>query len=164
MPRTCTVCAHDERHLINVALVRRAPYRAIALQHGVSKDALARHSREHLPELLVKATRSVEAANADDLLSRVEALWGEALAVLEAAKGEHDHRIVLAAIDRAGRQLELLGRLRGELRDTTVNLHFHPEWLELRAVIVGALEPHPEAREAVAAAIAARSGGSPGGT
>ncbi len=150
MPRTCTICGHDERHSINVALVQREPYRSIAVRYDVSKGALQRHSREHLPELLVKATQALEVADADELLARVEDLYTEAKAVLEAAKGEHDHRIVLAAIDRAGRQLELLARLRGELNDQpTINLHLHPEWVELRASIVAALEPYPEARYAI---------------
>jgi hypothetical protein len=39
-----------------------------------------------------------------------------------------------------------------------INLVLSPEWLELRALIVGALEPHPEAREAVVHAIAPREG------
>jgi hypothetical protein len=156
VPRTCTICAHDQRHSINVALVQREPYRAVARQYGVSRDALARHSREHLPKLLVKASRSVEAADADDLLARVEELFGEAKAVLEAAKGEHDYRIVLAAIDRAGRQLELLARLRGELNEQAINLHLHPEWVSLKTVIVAALAPHPEARAAIMRALAAR--------
>ena len=29
MPRTCTVCSHDEAHVINVALVQRDSYRKI---------------------------------------------------------------------------------------------------------------------------------------
>jgi hypothetical protein len=34
-----------------------------------------------------------------------------------------------------------------------VNLNVSPEWLELRAVIVTALEPHPEAMGAVVDAL-----------
>jgi hypothetical protein len=48
----------------------------------------------------------------------------------------------------------LLAKLLGELDERpVVNLTLSPEWLELRAVIIGALEPHPEAREAVVRAI-----------
>jgi hypothetical protein len=44
----------------------------------------------------------------------------------------------------------LLGKLAGELDERpVVNLNASPEWLELRAVIVGALEPHPAAHRAV---------------
>ena len=34
-----------------------------------------------------------------------------------------------------------------------VNLNVSPEWLELRTVIVTALEPHPEAMSAVVGAL-----------
>jgi hypothetical protein len=121
----------------------------------VSTGALQRHSKQHIPELLVKARLAIERSGADDLLARIEELFAEAKEVLEAAKEAADHRVVLAAIDRASRQLELLGRLRGELNDgTTVNIVSNPQWLELRTIIVQALNPHPSAREDVVRAIA----------
>ena len=39
-----------------------------------------------------------------------------------------------------------------------VNLNVSPEWLELRAVIVGALAPHPEALGAVVGALEGADG------
>jgi hypothetical protein len=53
--RTCTICGHEQRHDIEVAVIRRDSYRAIARRFSVSKDALGRHAREHLPEALVRA-------------------------------------------------------------------------------------------------------------
>jgi hypothetical protein len=150
--RTCTICSHDEHHAINVALVRPdRSYRAIAGQYAVSKTALQRHSREHIPQLLAKASQAIERGDADDLLARVEDLFEEAKEVLETAKETADHRIVLAAIDRASRQLELLGRLRGELNEGAhVNILVRsPEWITVRAALLEALTPHPEARVAV---------------
>jgi hypothetical protein len=160
LARTCTICSHDEHHAINVALVRPdRSYRAIAGQFAVSKTALQRHSREHIPQLLVKASEAIERGNADELLARVEDLFKEAKEVLEAAKEAADHRIVLAAIDRASRQLELLGRLRGELNEQPiVNLHLHPEYIEARTLIIRALEPYPQAQTAVVAALRASTG------
>ena len=154
MPRRCTICDHVERHAINVALVQRDSYRHIASYYDVSTRALQRHSQKHLPKLLVEASRGVEVANADDLLAKVEELRLKAMDVLTQAEEAHDHRIVLAAIDRASKQLELLAKLLGEISDAPqVNIHLHPEWIELRTVIVGALEAHPEARGAVLRAI-----------
>ena len=152
--RSCTICSHDETHAINVALVHREPYRHIASRWDVTTGALQRHSREHLPELLVKATHAAEVADADDLLARVEELFAEAKGVLEAAKDARDHRVVLQAIDRASRQLELLGRLRGELNEQPViTIINHPEYIEARTLIVQALEPYPQARMAVVRAL-----------
>jgi hypothetical protein len=57
--------------------------------------------------------------------------------------------------------LELLGKLAGELDERpVVNLNVSAEWLELRAVIVGALEPYSEARGAVLRAIEGSGNGS----
>ena len=55
------------------------------------------------------------------------------------------------------KQVELLAKLSGELQqEGTVNLHLNPEWVELRTVIVQALDPYPEAKTAIVRAIAAR--------
>jgi hypothetical protein len=143
-----------------VALVHRDPYRTIADRYGLSQSALKRHSKEHIPQLLVKAKQATEVADADDLLARVEELFEEAKEVLEAAKDTHDLRVVLAAIDRASRQLELLGRLRGELNEQPVfNIITHPEYVEARTLIVEALAPYPEAKDAVARALENGTGG-----
>ena len=114
MPRECTVCAHDLTHEINVALVQPgASNRRIASQYGVTERAIRNHRTEHIPELLLKASQATEAARADELLAQVEELRLKAMTVLEEAEEAHDHRMVLAAIDRASKQLELLAHLLG---------------------------------------------------
>jgi hypothetical protein len=154
MPRSCTVCTHDEGHAINVALVQRVPYRDIARQYGVSKDALSRHLRDHVPQQLVKASEALEAADADDLLEQVRGLQARTLNILEAAETSREHRTALAAIRETRSNLELLAKLLGELDERPqVNILASSEWLELRTVIVGALEPYSEARGAVLQAI-----------
>ena len=84
-------------------------------------------------------------AHADDLLEQVRDLQVRTFAVLEAAEASEQHRTALSAIREARGNLELLAKLLGELDDRpTVNVLISPEWLELRAVIVGALEPYSE--------------------
>lgn len=61
--------------------------------------------------------------------------------------------LVLKTAGRLQPQIELLAKLIGELDERPVNILVSPEWLELRAVIVGALQPHEEARSAVLGAI-----------
>ncbi len=155
MARTCTVCVHDERHAIDVALVQRDPYRHIAARYSVSTGALQRHTREHIPELLAKAKDAVEVAEADSLLSRVEGLYKRTEAILEAAERSGEWSTALGAIRECRGNLELLGRVTKELQDTpTFNLTLNPEYLEVRALIVQALDPYPDARRAVAEALA----------
>ena len=154
MPRRCTVCDHDEHHAINVALVQRESYRDIAGRYGVSKSALSRHTQEHLPKLLVKAKDAVEVAEADSLLARIEALQSKTLAALEAVEEERNYPVLLGAVREARANLELIGRVTKELEATpTLNIHLNPQWVELRTVIVGALEPYSEARGAVLRAL-----------
>ena len=154
MPRRCTVCDHPDSHSIDGALVTGAPYRSVAKRFGLSESAVYRHKTEHLPTHLLKAREVEEAARADDLLDQVSNLQAHALGILERAEKAGDLRTALAAISQARGNLELLGKLAGELDERpVVNLNVSPEWLELRAVIVGALEPYSEARGAVLRAI-----------
>jgi hypothetical protein len=154
MPRRCTVCDHSEIHSIDEALVSGAPYRSVAKRFKLSESAVYRHKTEHLPAHLLKAREVEEAARADDLLDQVRNLQTHALDILERAEKAGDLRTALAAISQARGNLELLGKLAGELDERpVVNLNVSPEWLELRAVIVGTLEPHPAAHGAVLRAL-----------
>jgi hypothetical protein len=154
MPRRCTVCGHLESHSIDEALVNGTAYRSVAKRFELSESAVYRHKIEHLPAHLLKAREAEETARADDLLDQVRYLQAHALDILERAEKAGDLRTALAAISQARGNLELLGKLAGELDERpVVNLNVSPQWLELRAVIVGALEPHPAAHRAVLGAL-----------
>jgi hypothetical protein len=160
MPRRCTVCDHPQRHNIDETLVTGAPYRSVAKRFELSESAVYRHKAEHLPAHLLKASEAEELARAGDLLEQVRHLQTHALDILERAEETGDLRTALAAISQARGNLELLGKLAGELDERTlVNLNVSPEWLELRAVIVGALEPHPAAHRAVLRALESMGNG-----
>jgi hypothetical protein len=148
------VCDHPGRHGIDEALVSGAPYRSVAKRFELSESAVYRHKAEHLPAHLLKARDVEEVAQADDLLEQMRHLQAHALDILERAEKAGDLRTALVAISQARGNLELLGKLAGELDERpVVNLNVSPEWLELRAVIVGALEPHPAAHGAVLRAL-----------
>jgi hypothetical protein len=84
----------------------------------------------------LKAREVEEVAQADDLLEQVSHLQTHALDILERAEKAGDLRTALAAISQARGNLELLGKLAGELDERPqVNLNVSPQWLELRAVI-----------------------------
>jgi hypothetical protein len=156
MGRTCSVCAHPDAFFINEELVlHKQSNRAITRQFGLSKDAVARH-REHIPRLLVQALEAEEASQADDLLGQVRDLQRRTLAILDGAEndGADERRTALAAIREARSNLELLGRLAGELQEgTQINLSLNPEFVEFKTLVLLSLEDYPEAREALARAI-----------
>jgi hypothetical protein len=161
VPQVCTICSHDERDAIEDAFIAGTPKHRIASHHGVSERAVRYHMREHLPQLLALARDAERASRADSLLDRIEALQSRTLAILEATEETNEHRTALAAIREARGNLELIGEVTKELNRTpTLNLHLSPEWLEVRAVIIGALDHHPEARESVVLALEEASNGS----
>jgi hypothetical protein len=161
VPHVCTICSHDERDAIEDAFIAGTPKRRIASHHGVSERAVRYHMREHLPELLTLARDAERASRADSLLDRIEALQSRTLAILEATEETNEHRTALAAIREARGNLELIGEVTKELNRTpALSLHLSPEWLEVRAVIIGALDRHPEARESVVLALEEASNGS----
>ena len=151
MPRRCTVCDHPERRSIDEALVSGAPYRSVAKRFGLSESSVYRHKTEHLPAQLLKAKEVEEAARADDLLEQVRNLQAHALDILERAEKAGDLRTALAAISQARGNLELLGKLAGELDERTiVNVLLSPQWVMIRTTMLKALSAYPEARATVA--------------
>ena len=156
------MCDHPEKHSIDEALVSGTPYRSVAKRFGLSESAVYRHKTEHLPGHLLKAREVEEVAQADDLLEQVRNLQAHALHILQRAEKAGDLKTALAAISQARDNLELLGKLAGELDERPVTtVLISSEWLELRAVIVGALESHPGAREAVLSALEGVGNGNP---
>ena len=161
MARTCTICEHPEREAIDRALVGETSNLSVSSLFGVSESAARRHKGNHLPAKLVLAEKAVEVAHADNLLGQVGDLQRRTMAVLRAAELSHEHRTALAAIREARSNLELLAKLLGELDERpVVNVLVSAEWLQLRTVLVGALDPYPDARGAVLRAIEGGGNGS----
>lgn len=131
MGRTCSVGAHETSFEINEALiVERQSNRAIASQYNLDRNAIQRH-RAHIPQLLLQGSRALEVFEADVILDRLELRYEEALAVLEAAKADGDPRLTLSAIDRAGRQVDRLAEIRGDIsRQPVANIVLSAEWVE----------------------------------
>jgi hypothetical protein len=160
--RRCTICEHPSREEINRALVGGASNRSAASLYDVSEAAMRRHRTNHLPAALAKAHEAEEIAQADDLLDQVRDIQARTLAIREAAEDARQHRTALSAIREARSNLELLAKLLGELDDRPqINVLVSTEWLELRAVIVGALESHPAALRAVVGALEGAGNGQP---
>lgn len=154
MPRTCSVCAHYERHAINLALVRREPYRTIADRHGLSQTSLKRHSQDHIPQLLLKAYEGIERDDAEGLLGELSRVKADVHRLKERAEEEGDLRTALAGCDKALKALELQAKVEQLIQTSpTLNLRVNPEYLEVRALIVQALDPYPDARMSVVRAL-----------
>src|SRR5690349_14571315 len=117
MPRTCTICAHPDRPAIDAALLAGEPFRHIAARTGTPTGALQRQKEGHLPAALIHAMKAEVVARADVLLGQVRELQRRPLRILDGAEKAGDRRTALAAIREARGNLELLGRLAGELQE-----------------------------------------------
>ena len=157
MPRKCTVCAHPKRAEIDKLIVEGVPYRSIAGRFSVSKSAVERHAKNHLPRTLAKAHEAKEVARADDLLARAREYETRAVALLEKAAEENDYGTALRGIKEARSCLELLARLRGELEAQreaeVITIDQIEGWDEIQEEILEAVKPYPEAREALRQAL-----------
>lgn len=159
MPRTCSVCGRPEREAIDAALLAGAPLRNIAEKYGLSVTAVHRHKSGHILAAMAEAKDAADVASADSLLGQVRDLQAKTLKLLAKAEKAGDLRTAVSAIGQARGNLELLGKLAGQLQAPAVNILIMPEWTVARATLWVALAPYPEARAAAAAALLAIEAG-----
>lgn len=101
-----------------------------------------------------QATDVAGAQYAIDVVAQLRAINAACLEVLKKARAAENHGMLLRAVDRISRQIELQAKLLGQIQDgQTVNVAVMPEWLGIRQVVIEALRPYPEARLAVARAL-----------
>ncbi|MDQ3653977.1 MAG: hypothetical protein M3457_02710 [Chloroflexota bacterium] len=137
--------------------------RRIASQYDVSERAVRDHKANHLKGRMLKAVEQREEADiriAIDVVGQLKAINGAALAVLKGARDAHDGELALKAIDRLLRQIELQAKLIGDLQqEGTTTITVNAEWIEIRSVVLSALAPYPDARQAVAGRLQMIEGG-----
>jgi len=157
MARPCSICTHAQREEIDRALAAgRTANTVLSSQFAVTEQALRRHKEKHLPAQLVKAQEAREVAQADDLLAQVKRLQIVTMNILRIAYDAQDLRTALQAVGQARQNLELVGRIVGELEAERVQVAVlvqSPDWQRVRGVILDALAPYPDARLAVVEAL-----------
>ena len=154
MPRSCLICQHPDRESIDKALARQTSNRELARVYSLSEASIRRHKANHLPARVARAQEAEDVREALDVVRQLKAINAASLHILKEAREQGRQGTALAAIDRIHKQIELQAKLLGELDDRPqVNILVSPQWLELRATIVTALERHPQARESVLRAV-----------
>ena len=111
MARTCTICTHADKFVIDGDIVEGKALRDIAGQFSVSKTALGRHKDNHLPATLTLAKKEEEATHSSNLLQAAQALLAKTSALLSEAEHAGDRRGALAGVKEARGCLELLSKL-----------------------------------------------------
>jgi hypothetical protein len=139
MARRCSVCSRPDAGSINALLADGRSARSVAMELGLSEDALQRHAANHARRNGRSST--VQPRNSDDPLDElVDALREQALAGNPAIV--HQYRLALAAQADARHAVPPRSDLATE-----------PEWIALRTRLMLVLEPYPEAIRAVVAAL-----------
>ena len=153
--RKCTICNHPQGDAIDAAVIAGESYRHIASQFpGITYRALGRHAKNHLVATLAAARDAERVACGDDLLDQVADLQRQAQVVKDKALEAEDLKTALVGIRELVRIVTLLAKLRGELNtNPVVNVLVSPGWTAARTALMRALEPYPEARAAVVAAL-----------
>ncbi|MFZ3145378.1 hypothetical protein [Methanothrix sp.] len=93
---------------------------------------------------------SAELATSEDIYKEIEGWHAEAKDLQQTAKANGDIKTALLGLEKALKCLELMLKIHGQISDAPqVNILVNPQWIELKAVIVAALRPYPDALEAV---------------
>lgn len=165
-PTRCSICGHRERAAIDLGLARRVSMRALAQRYDVGPDSLYRHAKHHLPPQL-RATLlagpdlpidldKLRETESQSLLSNLIAIRRRLLGSLDVAEESGDGGMISRVAGQLHRNLEITGKLLGDLNSGTTinnNVLVLPVYMEMRVALVRALQPYPEARQAVAAVL-----------
>jgi hypothetical protein len=153
----CKTCTHPSRGDIDRRLLGGETVSVIAREYGLGLMAVTRHRDNHLtPEAraAVERARLEGDARGLNLLEELRALHRKASDLLEKAEASGDYRSAIAGIGQAVRVIEVIGRMIGDISDApTVNIVMAPQFVQVRQVLIGALDPYPEARAAVLKAL-----------
>lgn len=155
MARVCTICSHGKRSEIEAAFVAGGSYRHIASQFDVGYKSVERHSLEHIAQTIKASQSASEEAQAIDVVKQLKEVNDVTIAIMKESRADKKNGTALFAIDRIQKQLELQAKLLGDIDERPqINVWITSEWQAIRTTIARALLPYPDARIAVADALA----------
>ncbi len=156
MTRTCTICTHPERAKIESALVSGTPYRVIANQFGVGNNSVQRHADEHVKAEIAEHKEARDEAQALDVVGQLRLINLHTRSILNDARVSGNPELALKAIAQVQKHIELQAKLLGDLDERPqINLALSLDWVAFRTLLLHALAPYPEAKEAAARALLA---------
>jgi hypothetical protein len=152
----CRICRDPRREQIDRALsLPGGSTRGVAGAFGATKSAMARHRLHSVG--VVEKVKVARLRTFEDFVASLEELHGKAAGILGKAEKARNLTASTNALREIRQTVELIARLVGELKDgPSVNILLAPEWSSIRAAILEALGPFPEARAAVSAALVRR--------
>lgn len=149
MKLKCSICCHPALAAINQGLHEGVNLAALASHYQVSAASLSRH-KKHLSHQLAEAKKARELAQAEFQVQDLLELKARALRIADQAESEGNFSMALHGVREAVRTISVINKLKDGIDDLPA-LEFTqtPQWRELRSLILTALEPFPESRQAV---------------
>jgi len=149
----CSICTHPKVEEINRRISENEQLADIARELAVSRDALYRHKDKCIVMALCATPNTKEIVKGDALLKQLQDVREKALSLLDMAILAGDTKVYGAPstyLSEIRQQIKLWAELEGRLASQpTVNVLINPQWIELRTLVLTALDDHPEARQAV---------------
>jgi hypothetical protein len=164
----CTICSHKSRHQIEIGLAHGIAHNALARRFNVSADAIGRHAASHLSPALRAAILTaqkpttidlehLQASEQEGLLSQLVHQRARLQQHVEMAIEYGDIRAAISAEAAITANLALVGKLLGMIVQRhdvhSTSLLISADYLAMRAAIVNAMRPYPDASRAVGAAL-----------
>ena len=166
MGRKSKIEAHPQSEEIIRRLASGEEYSKIVEDYpDIRYQDLDYYAQNKLPAILSKSNDlkaladEIERADVhkgDTYLQLVIGLQKKALDALEQQNAKEDPKSWAMVSREARGYVELMGKALDRIRDAPpaqITIVNNPEWIELRTVIIQALDPYPEAKEAVIDAI-----------
>jgi hypothetical protein len=176
----CSICRHEHRALIESTRLAGASLDSIAAKYSVSRDAVFRHMKSHVPddlkaELLAAVPLEQLAAEAAreglSVLQYLSLTRATLVRQMQLASSVNDHHATATLARALNETNRLIAGITGELSTIAARnninitnnlvLHEHPEFVRLRAGLLRALGPFPEARDAVVTVLLELDGNAP---
>lgn len=157
MPQKCKVCTHQKQDTIERLIAKGIPLRSLSNQYGMSAGSLSRHKRVCMASTIEEVTELVKEEDrrrALDVLAEVTNLYERGNTALSSAENNEDLTNTFRGIRTQAHVLKLFAELTGEIdSNTEINILMNPQFIQVQAVIMQALNPFPEARQAVVKAL-----------
>src|SRR6516164_12904 len=168
--RPCNCCTHPDRALIECAKVAGISIDVLAAKHGISRDSIYRHMRNHvtdedraqyIAEIPIAALAQKASESGAALLDYFSIIRQTLMNQFQFAASVGDRNAVNNTARALVEVLKEIGRLTGELlnaspitniNNTAIFLN-SPVFSDLQAMLVRKLTPHPEALQAVLAGL-----------
>jgi hypothetical protein len=165
----CTICSSPHRAQIDIGLVHGLSAKALAAKFNVGDDAILRHSQNHLTaaqraEVLTAQhptdidLDALRTAESESLIANVTTQRARLTTLGELALELQDVRAAVSVEAAITSNLTLAAKLLGQLVSVVDHRHSNvllsEDYIKLRECLVRALQPYPEALQAVARALA----------